>query len=64
MEHQLETITGLVRLIVEKMEIRAELSVDDTSESNRHEINPRMQRFRRTFLAARRFSGFSSADKA
>ncbi|CAF4381737.1 unnamed protein product [Rotaria socialis] len=57
MQHQLEKITDLVRLVLQKMEIHTEIESDDVTRGGQIEKIARMQKFRQTFNIARRFSG-------
>lgn len=59
-QRQLEKLTDLVRLIVQKMEIPAEVEVDDTSSCDRNDVAIRMKKFRQTFTAVHRFQRFHS----
>jgi hypothetical protein len=57
MQRQLEKLTDLIQLIVNKMNIRTDMKGDDSigqSENNDHGM--KMQRFRQTFAVGRRFS--------
>jgi len=60
MQRQLEKITDLVRLIVQKMEIPVEMEVDDASKNDRNDSWRRIKKFQRTFNAARRFTHIKS----
>ena len=51
MVQQLEKITDLVRLIVQKMEIPAEMEIDDTSKDD-----ITIQKLRQEFNTTRRFA--------
>jgi hypothetical protein len=55
-QRQLEKLTDLVRLIVQKMEIRSETDVDDVSTGNKNEHFMKMQKFRQTLNVARQFA--------
>ncbi len=61
MQRQLEKATDLVRLIVQKMEIPAEIEVDDTSKIDKNQIKMRIQKFRQTFNTVRRFNQLQSS---
>lgn len=56
MQRQLEKITDLVRLIVQKMEIRTEIETDDTHQTGKNENFLKMQKIRQTLHVARRFT--------
>ena len=56
MQRQLEKIGDMVRLIVQKMEIRTEIDGDDVNQGTRNEHLVKMHRIRQTLNAARRFS--------
>ena len=60
MQRQLEKLTDLVRLIVQKMEIPAEVEVDDTSLSDRNDVSIRMKKLRQTFSAVQRLQRLHS----
>ena len=55
-QRQLDKITDLVRLVVQKMEIRTEIEADDSPRSNRTEGLAKMQKLRQTLNVTRRFS--------
>ena len=55
-QRQLDKITDLVRLVVQKMEIRTEIEADDSPRTDRTESLAKMQKFRQTLNVARRFS--------
>jgi hypothetical protein len=61
MLRQLEKTNALVRLIVQKMEIPAEMEIDDASKCDKNENSMKMQKFRRTLNVARRFSRLQSS---
>jgi hypothetical protein len=61
MQRQLEKATDLVRLIVQKMEIPAEIEVDDTSKIDKNQIKMRIKKFRQTFNTVRRFNQLQSS---
>ncbi len=49
MQRQLEKISDVVRLIAQKLEISAEMEVNDTSKSDKKEShNTRVQRYHRS----------------
>jgi len=54
MQRQLDKITDLVQLIVQKMEIRTEIGIDDRSKYDPKEKCITTQRFRPTINVARR----------
>lgn len=56
MQRQLEKITDLVRLIVQKMDIRTEMEGDDTHRTGPNENFLKMQKIRQTLQVARRFT--------
>ena len=56
MQRQLEKITDLVRLIVQKMDIRTEMEGDDTHQAGKNENLLKMQKIRQTLNVARRFT--------
>lgn len=56
MQRHLEKIADMVRLIVQKMEIRTEMDGDDVNRGTRNENLVKMQRIRQALNAARRFS--------
>jgi len=56
-ERQLEKITDLVRLIVQKMEIPAEMEDNDTSETDKNE---NWIKLRQTFNITRQFAQIQS----
>ncbi len=60
MQRQLEKVTELVRLIVQKLEIPADMEIDDSSKSDKNESWIRFQKFHQTFNIARRFSHVQS----
>jgi hypothetical protein len=60
MQRQLEKITDLVRLIVQKMEIPVEMEVDDASKNDKNNSWMRIKKFQRTFNIARRFTHIQS----
>lgn len=62
MQRKLEKITELVRLIVQKMEIRTEVEGDDTNLDHKNEKFIKMQKFRQTLNVARRFSRLRSSN--
>jgi hypothetical protein len=61
MQRQLEKITDLVRLIVQKMNIPAEIEVDDISKSDKNQMKTKIEKFRQTFSAVRRFKQMQSS---
>ncbi|CAF0765651.1 unnamed protein product [Adineta steineri] len=61
MQRQLEKITDLIRLVVQKMDIHTEAEGDETK-SGKHENFMKMQRIRQTLNAARRFSRAPSSN--
>lgn len=60
MQRQVEKLTDLVRLIVQKMEIPAEIEVDDTSSNDKNDVQMKMKKLRQTFSAVHRFQHFPS----
>ncbi|CAF4822945.1 unnamed protein product [Rotaria sp. Silwood1] len=56
MQQQLEKITDLVRLVLQKMEIHTEMESNDTTSNDKNENFIRMQKFRQVFNITRRFS--------
>jgi len=56
MQRQLEKITNLVRLIVQKMEIRTEIESDDIYQGGKNGNNKKVQKIRYALNAARRLS--------
>ena len=62
MQRQLEKITDLVRLIVQKMEIRTEIEGDDRTTGGKHENFLKAQKIRQTINVARRFSRVRSSN--
>lgn len=56
MQRQLEKITDLIRLIVQKMEIRTEMETDDIHQSVKNDNFLKMQKIRQTLNVARRFT--------
>jgi hypothetical protein len=56
MQRQLEKITDLVRLVVQKMEIRTEIEGDDSTYGGKNENFMKMQKIRQTLNVARRFT--------
>jgi len=62
MQRQLEKITDLIRLVVQKMEIRTEMDGDDNYRGGKNENFMKMQKFRQTLNAARRFSRNRSSN--
>ena len=62
MQRQLEKITDLVRLVVQKMEIRTEIEGDDSHRDGKNEKFVKMQKFRQTLNVARRFSRVRSSS--
>ena len=62
MQRQLEKITDLVRLVVQKMEIRTEMEGDDTHRDGKKENLMKMQKIRQTLSVARRFSRARSSS--
>ena len=56
MHNQLEKITDLVRLIVQKMDISAEMEINDTSDGQKNENHQRMKKLQLLFQASRRFA--------
>lgn len=61
MQHQLEKITDLVRLIVQKLGISTDIVTEDRSTCDNQERSIKIQKLRHTFNAARRFSRFRSS---
>ncbi|CAF4561944.1 unnamed protein product [Rotaria sp. Silwood2] len=61
-QRQLEKITDLVRLVLQKMEIHTETESDDTTSHNKNENFLRMQKFRQVFNVTRRFSRLHSTN--
>lgn len=49
-------MTDLVRLVVQKMDIRTEMEGDDATRGGKNENLIRMQRFRQTMNVTRRFA--------
>ena len=62
MQRQLEKITDLVRLIVQKMDIRMEVEGDDTTRGGKNGNFAKAQKIRQTLSVARRFSRFRSTN--
>jgi len=62
MQRKLDKITDLVRLVVQKMEIRTEMEANDTNQSGKNENFIKMQKFRQTLNVARRFSRLRSSN--
>jgi len=62
MQRQLEKITDLVRLIVQKMDIHTEIEGDETTRGGKHENFMKMQKIRQTLNVARRFSRVRSSN--
>lgn len=62
MQQQLEKVSDLIRLILQKLEIQAELVNDDSSKSDRKDKFVKIQRIRRTISAARRFNNWRSSS--
>ncbi|CAF1483084.1 unnamed protein product [Adineta steineri] len=56
LQHQLEKVTDLVRLVVQKMEIPAEIEVNDASKSDKNEKMKKLQKFRHAVSVTRRTS--------
>ncbi|CAF1093211.1 unnamed protein product [Rotaria sordida] len=56
MQRQLEKMTDLVRLVLQKMEIQTETESDDITSNDKNENFLKMQKFRHVFNVARRFS--------
>lgn len=55
-QRQLEKITDMVRLIVQKMNIVTETEVDGTFDRSKTESHVRVKKFQQLFQAARRFT--------
>lgn len=60
MQQQLEKVTDLIRLMVQKLEIHAELVNDDSPKCERNEKFVKIQKVRRTISATRRFNQWRS----
>ena len=61
MQRQLEKIGDVVRLIAQKLEISAEMEVNDTSKSDKKEIyNTRVQRYRQSISVTHRIPNIQS----
>lgn len=56
MQFQLQKITDLVRLIVQKMDISAEMEVNDTSNIQRNDSHQRIKKVQLLLQASRRFA--------
>ncbi len=54
MHRQLDKITDLIRLIIQKLEIPAEIEVDDSSKINANENLKKIQKIRQGFSFTRR----------
>jgi len=63
MQRQLEKITDLVQLIVQKMEIRTEIGIDDRSKYDRKENCITTQHLRQTRNFARHENRFRTSTK-
>jgi hypothetical protein len=61
MQRQLEKMTDLVRLIVQKMQIPAEMEVDDTSKGDKNESWTKLQKLRQSINVTRRISHMQSS---
>ena len=55
-QRQLEKISNLLRLIVQKMEIHTEIDNDNATQDEKHESFAKMRKFRNVFHATRRFA--------
>ncbi len=64
MQRKLDKITDLVRLVVQKMEIRTEMEGDDTYRSGKNENFMKMQKVRQTLNVAHRFARLRSSNKS
>lgn len=62
MQRQLEKITDLVRLVVQKMDIRTEMESDDIHQGGKNANNSKLQKIRHSLSAARRFSRVRSSS--
>jgi len=62
MQRQLEKITELLRLIVQKMEISTEIVIDDRSKCDKNDACIKVQKLRQTFNVVRRFSRLTPKD--
>lgn len=62
MQQQLEKLTDLIRLILQKLEIQAELVNDDPPKCDKGEKFVKLQKIRRTISAARRFHQWHSGS--
>ena len=60
MQRQVEKLTDLVRLIVQKMEIPAKIEMDDTSSNEKNDVQMRLKKLRQTFSAVHRLQKFQS----
>ena len=54
MQRQIEKATELIRMIVQKLEIPAEIEVDDGAQSDKTAAVVRLQKFRHAFSLTRR----------
>jgi hypothetical protein len=61
MQRQLEKMTDLVRLIVQKMEINTEIVIDDRSKCDKNKNNMEISKLRQTFNIARHVSRFHAS---
>ncbi len=64
MQHQLEKIADLVRLVVQKMEIRTEMEGDDVRRGGTNENFMKMQKMRQTLNVARRFTRMRGSNSS
>ncbi len=62
-QRQLEKITELVQLIVQKMEISTEIVIDDRSKFDNREDSMKTQQLRRTLNVARRLHRLRPSTK-
>ncbi|CAF1060727.1 unnamed protein product [Rotaria sordida] len=62
MQRQLEKMTDLVRLVLQKMEIQTETESDDITSNDKNENFLKMQKFRHVFNVTRRFSHARSTN--
>ena len=60
MQQQLEKVTDLIRLMLQKLEIQAEVENDDSPKGDRNDKFVKMQKIRQTISAARRFNQWRS----
>ena len=64
MQRQLQKITDMVRLIVQKMNIVTEAEVDDAVDRSKTESHVRVKKFQQLFQTARRFTHSESLHES